>query len=228
MVFPLGPRDVKYFVPPLAASGVAGMASELSPFPPRTAVVRALEGGVVSLFQPITHPLATEAAVAVYLLAYPLLLLFTYVGLKREGRGRHVDYAFTYTLVVVASTPIFFFVPVGVTGYALPGVEPLLYDGDGFVQSFMLSVDTLQKALPSLHAGLAGTASLYAPAGYERASWTITGLVLLSTLYLGVHWLVDLGAGVALAYGCFRVTPVLQARLAALREPSGSTPVRGD
>lgn len=206
--FPLGPGDARYIVPPLVVSGIASTASEISPYPVQTAAIYAIEGDVVALFQPAIHPVATQLFVAVYLLVYPLLLLGTYIGLKREGRGRHVAYAATYTVVIIASTPVFYFVPVGVTGYYLDGVEPLLYES-GAIGTGMTTVDTLEKALPSLHAGLASTASLYAPEGYERLSWATTLLVLLSTLYLGIHWLVDLAAGVALAYACYRLTPGL-------------------
>jgi len=212
-------RDAKYIAPPLAASGVAGTASEVSPFEVQTAAVRALEGDIVALLQSVTHPGLTGFFVGMYLLAYPVLLGLTYIGLKREGRGRHADYAFAYTLIVVASTPFFYFVPVGVTGYTLPNVEPLLYEGNGAVQLFMTNVDTLQKALPSLHAGLAGIASLYAPEGYEAASWATTGLILVATLYLGIHWFTDLAVGLGLAYGCYAITPVVKTRLVEWREP---------
>jgi len=87
------------------------------------------------------------------------------------------------------------------------------------VQLFMTNVDTLQKALPSLHAGLAGIASLYAPEGYEAASWATTGLILVATLYLGIHWFTDLAVGLGLAYGCYAITPVVKTRLVEWREP---------
>lgn len=209
MSLPLGPSDARYVAPPLVASGIASFASEISPYPVRTATLYALEGDLVELFQPVIHPVATQLFIAVYVVVYAILLLFTYVGLKREGRGRHVDYATTYTVVILAATPVFYLVPVGVTGYYLDGVDPLLYETEGGIGAYMTTVDTLRKALPSLHAGLATTASLYAPDGYRLLSWTATALVLLSTLYLGIHWLIDLAAGVALAYSCYRLTPAI-------------------
>lgn len=222
---PLELRDARYIVPPLAASGVAGFASEASPFDVYTSAIYALEGDLVAVFQAFTHPALTQSFIAIYLLVYPLLLLGTYIRLKPAGR--HADYAITYTAVVVASTPVFFFLPVGVTGYTIPGVEPLLYEGTGPLEVFMLNVDTLQKALPSLHAGLAVTASLYAPRGYEHVSWTVTGLILLSTLYLGIHWLVDLAAGAGIAYTCYLATPAIKAQLQAFRRSSPTPTARG-
>lgn len=228
MSLTLGPRDARYIVPPLVASGIAGWASEISPYALQTALIQGVEGDIVSLFQTMIHPVATQLFVAIYLVVYPLLLLFTYIGLKREGRGRHVDYATTYTAVVVASTPLFFLFPVGVTGYHLDSVTPLLYEGNGPVQSFMMTADTLQKAMPSLHAGLAGTASLYAPEDYELVSWATTALILVSTLYLGIHWMSDLVVGIAIAYGCYVATPAIQSRLLHLRESSTPETVHGD
>lgn len=202
-------RDAWCIGPPIVVSGLATSASALSPYPLRTDAVYALEGDIVELFQPMVHPVAVWFFITVYILVYACLLLSTYIGLKREGRGRHVAYATTYTVVILVSTPVFYFVPVGVTGYYLDGVEPLLYEFGAGIGSSMTTVDTLQKALPSLHTGLSLTASLYAPDGYRLLSWTATALVVLSTLYLGIHWLVDLAAGGALAYACYRLTPAI-------------------
>lgn len=203
-----GWRDVLYITPALIASGVAGTASEVSPYPVRTAWIHGLEGDAVALFQQLIHPLLTQFFIGVYLLVYPALLLGTYLVLKRQDRKKSLDYVFTYTAVVIASIPFFYFLPVGVTGHYLDSVTPLLYSTEG-VGAFMNSVDTLNKAFPSLHAGLAMSATLYAPKGYKKVSWAALGLILLATLYLGVHWLSDLTFGIALTYGCYLATPVL-------------------
>lgn len=207
---PLELGDARYIAPPLVVSGIASMASEFSPYPVQTAIIYQLEGDLVVLFQAMTHPIATQLFTMVYLVLYPLLLLLTYIGLKHEGDGRHVDYATTYTVVILVSTPVFFFFPVGVTGYYLDAVQPLLYEQTGAAGLFMTTTDTLQKAMPSLHVGLATTASLYAPEGYGWISWAVTALIVLSTLYLGVHWILDLVVGAALAYGCYRLTPTIR------------------
>ncbi|MFW6018061.1 MAG: phosphatase PAP2 family protein [Halapricum sp.] len=224
----LGPRDVWYLVPPLLASGIASMASKVTPFSPRTPAVHGLEGDVVSLFQTVTHPGLTAFFVLVYVGFYPLLLGLTYLGLKREPGNRHVDYAATYTAVVLISTPLFYFAPVGVTGYFLEGVEPLLYEGSSVVGSIVTSVDTLQKAMPSLHLGLAAVASLHAPRGYRFLSWAATGLIALSTLYLGIHWVTDLIVGGTIAYGCYISGPLVRAHVHDRREPAPADAVRGD
>lgn len=202
-----GWRDVLYIMPALIFSGIAGMASESTPYPVQTALIHGLEGDVVAVFQGVTHPLLTQFFVGVYLLIYPALLLGTYLGLKRQNRERALDYVVTYTGVVVVSIPFFYFVPVGVTGYYLGSVSPLLYTYNGPIGTFMNSVDTLQKAFPSLHAGLSLSATLYAPDGYELLSWATFGLILLATLYLGIHWLSDLALGVALTAFCYAATP---------------------
>ena len=229
MRVPFDRYDVGYIAVPLAVSGIVGLASELSPYPPRTDLIYALEGTIVEALQFHLHPVLTTLFVGVYLLVYPVFLLSTYIGLKRHhGRSRALDYVTTYTAVLLVSTPIFYFVPVGVTGYYLQGVQPVLYESTGAIQTFMKSVDTLQKALPSLHAGLAGTASLYAPDGYEWPSWTITCLILMSTLYLGIHWLTDLVIGLALAYGCYLATPTVRSYLNRFRVQSELAAISDD
>lgn len=208
MGFVLDRKDAVIIAVVLVISVIVGMASFLSPYPLRTDLVYALEGNIVAYLQPEPRPLLTVLFVGIYLLLYPAFLLGTYVGLKhRHGRGRPLDYAVTYSAVMVVSIPFFYFVPVGVTGYYLNDVHPVLYEFTGLLHHFMKNVDTLQKALPSLHTGLAATASLNAPDGYERLSWAITGLVVASTFYLGIHWVTDVVLGLALAFGCHHVLP---------------------
>ena len=228
MKLSLGPRDVWYIAPPLLASGLASMASKVTPFSPLTPAVYGLEGGLVSLFQTVTHPGLTAFFVLVYVGLYPLLLGVTYIGLKREPGSRHVDYAATYTAVVLVSTPLFYFAPVGVTGYFVEGVEPLLYEGSGVIGSFVTSVDTLEKAMPSLHLALAAIASLHAPRGYKPLSWAATGLIALSTLYLGIHWVSDLVVGGTLAYACYIGGPYVRAHVYDHQETTHADAVRGD
>jgi membrane-associated phospholipid phosphatase len=226
---PLDRRDASYIVVVLAVSGITGMASELSPYPLRTDLIYALEKNVVTVLQPEPSLILTTLFVSVYLIAYPALLLVTYISLKRcHGRDRALDYVVTYTTVLVVSMPIFYFVPVGVTGYYLQGVQPVLYESTGPIQLFMKNVDTFEKSLPSLHAGLAVTASLYAPDDYEWFSWTITGLILASTVYLGIHWLTDLVVGLALAYGCYLATPLIRSYLNHVEVQPEPTPVKDD
>lgn len=209
-----GWRDVLYVTPPMLAAHVARTASARSPHPVRTDWIYGVEGDFVAVFQQVTHPLLTQFFIAVYLLVYPAFLLGTYYLLKRHDRQQSLEYVLTYTVVIVVATPFFYLIPVGVTGHYLETVSPLLYGYQG-VGPFMYSIDTLRKAFPSLHAGLSLTATLHTPAKYARLSWATTTLILLSTLYLGIHWGSDLLFGVVLAVLCYRATPLLASRLRA-------------
>jgi membrane-associated phospholipid phosphatase len=215
---PIGRQDIRIALLPLLASIAAFLVARASPYPDRTSLIYGLEGDTVSLFQAVVHPLLTYLSISTYVFVYPLFLVVAYLVLKWEGEGRHVRYAITYTVVVLVSMPIFFFWPVSVTGYYLETVDPLLYEREGIIGSSVTTIDTLRKALPSLHAAHAAIASLYAPSGLKLVSWTITALIVLSTLYLGIHWLTDLVVGVVLAYGCYVVTPTIHRALRAARQ----------
>lgn len=107
MNIPISSRDGRYILPPLIASGIATMASNVSPFPLRTTALYGFEGDLVSLFQSVTHPAVTKFFILIYVGVYPLLLVLTYVGLKRERGNRHIDYGCTYTATIVVATPFF-------------------------------------------------------------------------------------------------------------------------
>jgi membrane-associated phospholipid phosphatase len=213
MAPPFSLDDSRYVIPALIASAVTFLVSELSPYPARTDLVYAVEGDLISYFQVGVNPLVTEGFVVVYSIVYPLFLLVTYAILKREGRGRHIEYIVTYVALVAVALPAFFFFPVGVTGYYLDSVLPLLYERDGVIGSSITTIDTLRKAMPSLHAGHATAAALYAPEGYRLLGWTTAVVIISSTLYLGVHWLSDLAVGIGLAYVCYLATPRIQQRV---------------
>lgn len=97
------------------------------------------------------------------------------------------------------------------------GVPRLLFDS-GFDPGPDIDANQL-AAFPSLHTA---TPALFAFFAYRRghAAWTLFGvqtlLIALTVVYFGEHYVLDIVAGVALAYFCVRLSSVVDVDMRAL------------
>lgn len=170
-----------------------------------TDMIFSIEGSTVGLFQTFQSPLITKVMLFVYLFLYPALLLGAYYVLKRENI--HIEYAKSYIMAIVISAPIFYFIPVQVSGFYLPGIDPILYSYSPITVDLFTSLGEFYAALPSLHTGLAALAAFHIRR-YDRKlglyAYFAAFLVMISTFYLGIHWMMDAVIGIILAYICYR------------------------
>ncbi len=159
-----------------------------------TGFVYAIEGASVATFQTVASRPLTLAFTAVYLVGLPFVVLFTYFKLKAHDEEEAHRYALAYVFLVILAVPFFVFFPVKVSSLYLTSVHPLMYQLSPAIQYGIFSTDTLVKSFPSLHTGLSVLAALYARKAGTAYSYTISVLavaIVISTLYLGVHWLTD-------------------------------------
>lgn len=166
-----------------------------------TSTIYQIEGATVGVFQTIVSTPLTVLFTAIYLVGFPFVVLFTYFKLKAHDEEEAYRYALAYICLVVLAVPFFILTPVKITSYYLSGVEPLMYELSPVIQQGVYATDTLVKAFPSLHTGLSVLAALYArkaDARYANTVAIIASGIVLSTLYLGVHWLLDAVFGVVL------------------------------
>ena len=159
-----------------------------------TNVIYAIEGGTVELFQIVANPVLTVFFTTIYLVGFPFVVIFTYFKVKAHSPRQAYRYAFAYATLVLLAVPFFILFPVKITSLYLSNVQPLMYELSPVIRHGVYSTDTLVKAFPSLHTGLSVLAALYARKADERYANTIavvTGCIILSTIYLGVHWITD-------------------------------------
>ncbi|WP_166035631.1 phosphatase PAP2 family protein [Halorussus pelagicus] len=174
-----------------------------------TGAIYAVEGATVAAFQAFAVTPLTVLATGVYLVGFPFIVLFTYFKLKVHDEEEAYRYALAYVIVVVCAVPFFVLFPVKVSGLYLSTVEPLMYELTPAIEHGIYSTDTLVKAFPSLHTGLSVLAALYAQKADTRYAYTaavLAGAIVLSTLYLGIHWVTDAAFAVLLVGVAYRLS----------------------
>ncbi|TKX57529.1 inositol phosphorylceramide synthase [Halorubrum sp. SS7] len=176
-----------------------------------TALIYALEGGFVAWVQAtFATPALTAYFSWVYVYGYAFLLSFpviAYLALPRTTALRRllVAYALNYGIGLALYTLVFAYGPRNV----MPDmVTPLLFTNQPDVMLLASEVNVNTNVFPSLHTSLAVTVGTFAVLTREAfPRWTPLAVplslsVVVATMYLGIHWLTDVVAGFALAFGC--------------------------
>jgi membrane-associated phospholipid phosphatase len=172
--------------------------------------IHAIEGGFVPALQSLATPPVTAYFEAIYIHGYVFVLVFPVAAFlfhedDQPLREHLVAYSLNYGIGVVCYVLI---VAYGPRNFFAPGtVESLLYTNWPESQLLTSQVNTNTNVFPSLHASLSTTVALFAyrfRGIYPR--WAPVAAVLavsvvISTMYLGIHWATDVLAGVVLAAG---------------------------
>ncbi|KAB1185152.1 MULTISPECIES: phosphatase PAP2 family protein [Haloferax] len=171
-----------------------------------TGLIYAVEGDLVEHVQSLATPTLTAILSAVYLSGYVFLLTFPFVAYlvstdRRPLKLTAVAYAVNYGIGVCC---YILFISYGPRNL-LPGqVESLLYVTYPQTQILTRQVNVNTNVFPSLHTSLSVTAALVAVrTRAEYPVWALVapilaGAVAFSTMYLGIHWAVDVVAGAVL------------------------------
>jgi membrane-associated phospholipid phosphatase len=176
-----------------------------------TAFIYGLEGGFVAWVQAtFASPALTAYFSRVYVYGYAFLLAFpaiAYLALPRTAPLRRllVAYTLNYGIGLVLYTLVFAHGPRNV----MPDmVTPLLFTNQPDVILLASEVNENSNVFPSLHTSLSVTVGTFAVLTRdEYLLWTLIAVplslsVVAATMYLGIHWLTDVVAGFALAFGC--------------------------
>ena len=170
----------------------------------------ALEGGFVATLQDLTPEATLEFFTVSYMAGFAFLLAAAPVTyFLSEGRGQRylkellVAYMLNYAIGTVCYT---LFISYGPRNY-LESVSGLMYQVYPQTQDLTAAVASNTNVFPSLHTSL--SVAVLAVAWRSRRAhprWTpvaafVASAVVYSTMYLGIHWLVDVVVGVALGVG---------------------------
>ncbi|UWG46605.1 Membrane-associated phospholipid phosphatase [Halanaeroarchaeum sp. HSR-CO] len=170
-----------------------------------TPYIYRLEGEFVVWVQSFASPSLTAALGFVYLYGYAYLLIFPLLGYfllndSRAFKQTVVAYTLNYAVGVVIYT---LFVSFGPRNVDL--VTGLLFTEYPEAMLVTWQVNSYTNVFPSLHTSLATTVALLAWITRDRLPrWPPIAIplavgVVVSTMYLGIHWATDVIAGIALA-----------------------------
>jgi membrane-associated phospholipid phosphatase len=151
--------------------------------------------------------------------AYYLLLVGSFLGVRRAAPAQFPRFAFVMTGMFVSFLLMFVAFPVA-GPLARPGVSPMT---DGWFPQLVAWIyvpfqvnGIVTGAFPSSHVGMSvGIACLLAPRRWiwQLLLWGLVGGIVLSTVYGRFHYAIDAGAGLAAGAALYLAWSALYAHL---------------
>ena len=174
-----------------------------------TGLIYRIEGPFVAHLQSIATPALTAYFSAIYLSGYVFLLIFPFLAYASLDDldllwRTAASFAANYTIGILFYT---LFVSYGPRNLLPDAVQPLLYSTYPQSQILVSQVNTNTNVFPSLHTSLSVTVALLAwQTRRQYPLWTLVSIpiaasVVFSTMYLGIHWGIDVLAGALMAGG---------------------------
>ena len=167
-----------------------------------------MNGALVEAVQTLRTPALDMFFIIIYIYLYIYMLLFTPLLYAVRDDRKHIKQYLIAMLVAYGIMIVFYlFFPVKTTGQSgLINAYPVLYSDPNLLK-FVLAFDPLDNCFPSGHvAGPVITAMLLFPTrlheDYKRFAYFSLGasaLVIMAVIYLGIHWEIDVVAGIGVA-----------------------------
>lgn len=176
-----------------------------------TSLIHSLEGDIVVEIQRWGNNVYLTYFLAfMYFVTFTFLLYFslTFYAFSNEGEPtKKVALAYIVNYMIVL--PFYLFFPVTETWRAyefLPAPQKiygLLFNFNADILSFVTTFSAINNCFPSMHTSLSFTVALISlHSKYKRYTlfcWICATLIAFSTIYLGIHWVSDVVAGILLA-----------------------------
>jgi membrane-associated phospholipid phosphatase len=167
-----------------------------------------IEGQFIVWLQSQATPAVTAYFSFIYIYGYVFLLVFPVVAYfalsnTRPLRELLTAYTLNYTLGLLLYTIVIAYGPRNLMPEL---VEALMYDTYPQYQHLTRQVNRNTNVFPSLHTSLAATVTFLAYRTRDvYPGWAVVATILgvsvaISTMYLGIHWAIDVVAGIVLAY----------------------------
>ncbi|PTD93566.1 inositol phosphorylceramide synthase [archaeon SCG-AAA382B04] len=168
-----------------------------------TSIIYSIEGSMVKFAQSFVEPILTGYFFSFYVFVYMFIIIFSlifyiYSDSLKEVKATTLAFLLNYLIAL----PFFLFSPVYETWHVINGVSPLIFSVSPIASDFIIGVNGINNCFPSLHTSLAITiatiASFSDKTKWKIFAWFSAISIILSTLYLGIHWISDIIAGIGL------------------------------
>jgi len=167
--------------------------------------IQSIEGDIVFWFSQHWTPVLLYFFVIMYIAVYPFTLWFapTYFLITDQKKAMK-SLAYGLLLIYLVALPFFLFMPI-TNVYIFNGANSALETVFPSVESFFYSTTTNNNCLPSLHTAMtilvAYSVSLTGNKKFTYFAYFCMISVIISVIYLSIHWISDVICGVLLAVG---------------------------
>lgn len=143
--------------------------------------------------------------VVIYIGVYPFTLWFSPLYFLFSNNNKALkSLAYGLLLIYIIALPFYLFLPI-TNVYTFFNIKPALETVIPDVGSFFYSTTTQNNCLPSLHTAMtiliAYTTGLTDNKKMSYFSYFVMVTVIISVVYLSIHWLTDVITGIILATG---------------------------
>jgi len=169
-----------------------------------TVLIKAIESDTVHIFQKAVFPSLTYLMSFSYLVIYICAIILTALVLAHYRQTiLFKRFALMFSLNYLIAFPFFMLFHVSIAGASLQNVQPLLYEQFPRIYSIITDIDPLDNCFPSLHVAMVLSAFLIMRETKFKRYKTFLAVgfptIVFSVLYLGIHWITDVIAGIGLA-----------------------------
>ena len=167
--------------------------------------IQGIEGDTVFWFSQHWTPVLLYFFVIMYIAVYPFTLWFapTYFLITDQKKAIKT-LAYGLLLIYLITLPFFLFMPI-TNVYAFYGANSALETVLPSVENFFYSATTNNNCLPSLHTAMtilvAYSVSLTGNKKFTYFAYFCMVSVIISVIYLSIHWISDVICGALLAVG---------------------------
>ncbi len=152
----------------------------------------------------LRHPLLTEITTFFYIIMFVTLIAVSLVSyLLKEDLRLFYTFIYAIGLNYIIAIPFYLFFPVNEAWYIHPQIDFLIPSVYTEFESQYRNISGLNNCFPSLHNSISLTLLLLSSRSSSRVFKSLfyvsVPIIMFSTIYLGIHWLSDMAAGIALA-----------------------------
>ena len=167
--------------------------------------IKDIEGDTVFWFSQHWTPALVYLFVIMYIAVYPFTLWFSSAYfLITDNKKAMKTLAYGLLLIYIVALPFYLFLPI-TNVYTYYNVGSALESVIPSIETFFYSITTQNNCLPSLHTAMtiliAYSVSLTGNKKFTYFAYFTMISVIISVIYLSIHWITDVITGAILAVG---------------------------